>query len=135
MRNLSTMKRLWTSLSFALSIIVCLQTGNGCSAPDMETARQRLEVILQDDLVTLNNEIPLESRRDSSYYVIVEYATDTTGGRAARAEVVFYVLRNDPATVVRKYYYHPRYGQWERYYNKYHYSADDNPQLDTSATR
>jgi hypothetical protein len=40
------------------------------------------------------------------------------------AVVGFHFLMNDVATVVRKYRYLARYGQWERYYNVYELSRD-----------
>ncbi len=78
-------------------------------------------MILKDDLESVLTEIPSSSRRDSSYYVVREYETYERSRYTARAVVDFHFLKGDVAKIVRKYRYHDRFGQWERYYNRYHF--------------
>lgn len=99
----------------------------GCAKSRDQVARERLEVILADDLQALVADLPAEGVRDSVYYRILRYVPNPGGRLSAMAEVEFRVLKGDPAVVRRKYRYYDRIGKWERFYNQYHHTEPEAP--------
>lgn len=83
-----------------------------------EAIKDKLETILKSDLEYLVNEIKPEYRLDSAYYDIESYK-EYEGKYSAKAEVVFHIMEDDKAVVLRKYRYDENYMKWERYFNKY----------------
>ncbi len=80
--------------------------------------QDKLKIILKSDLEYLVNEINPEYRPDSTYYDIDSYK-EYEGKYSAKAEVVFHIMKDDKAVVLRKYRYNENYMKWERYFNKY----------------
>jgi hypothetical protein len=108
-------------LRVLLVLLACL---GGCGGESDNLVRRKLEAILADDLSSLVSELPGTSIADTTYYTVREYRLYDNDKYSVLAVVDFHYLVNDVATVVRKYRYLARYGQWERYYNVYELSRD-----------
>ncbi len=96
----------------------------GCMAESSEAAREKLRVILEDDLETVVAELPRKSAIDSPYYVIETYKNFDKGAYRHLAVVNFYFLEKVNVTMVRKYRYHRDTRLWERYFNEYQFTYD-----------
>jgi hypothetical protein len=90
-----------------------------CSESD-QVIRQKLDIILADDLEAIVEDMPSESLLDEPYYEILEYRKFREGTFRRLAVVDFYFLRGVNMKITRKYRYHVRLGLWDRYYNKYY---------------
>ncbi len=105
-----------------MAAVFVLGLCSGCGESDA-LVRRKLEVILSDDLASVIAEVPPSSVADSAYYVVREYRPFDEGVFSVLAVAELHFLKGDIAQVVRKYRYHRRFGQWERYYNVYEYSS------------
>jgi hypothetical protein len=85
------------------------------------TIRATLDIILADDLASLQKDIPDESKSDSARYDVIEYRVYKEGSYTRLAVVDFYFLNGVSVKVVRKYRYQSVYGKWERYFNEYRF--------------
>ena len=108
----------------AILALACLMS---CGGESEALVRRKLEVILNDDLQSVITELPPASVADSTWYVIREYQHFSKGGFSALAVVDFHFIKGDIARMVRKYRYHRRFGQWERYHNVYEVTSADEP--------
>jgi len=104
-------------------LVLSLACLSGCGESE-SLVKRKLTAILDDDLASVVSELPASSISDSAFYRIRGYQTFGEGVFSALAVVDFHFLRGDIAVMVRKYRYHRRFGQWERYYNAYEYSSD-----------
>lgn len=91
----------------------------GCIGESDKFIKDKLLVILQDDLETVVNETPKESIEDSVYYEIVLYKEYKEGKYTKKAVVDFFFLKKVKVKIVRKYRYYAQYRKWDRYFNVY----------------
>jgi hypothetical protein len=102
------------------SIIVIIFIG-GCTFESDRVIKEKLLVILEDDLNAIVEDVPEENLLDSIYYEIVlykEYKKESFK-YSKKAVVDFYFLKMVKAKVVRKYRYVRQSRKWDRYYNEY----------------
>ncbi len=111
------------SIPFAAFLLLTL-VHTGCVEESDDLIREKLEIILQDDLESLTGQIPKQSVADSVYFIVQSYESFEEGKYSKKAVVEFFFLRNDIAKVVRKYRYQAEYRKWERYFNQYKYVYD-----------
>lgn len=96
-------------------IIIC----GGCLNESTEHKKEKLHIILKDDLDTIIEDITKENLADSVYYTIVSYKEFSQGKYSAQAIVDFFFFKDIDVKVVRKYRYHRDYKKWDRYFNEY----------------
>jgi hypothetical protein len=104
----------------------CIVSGGvaGCANESPAAAREKLTVILEDDLQTVIEELPPESLIDSPRYVIESYKSFDQGKYRHLAVVNFYFVKSVDVRMVRKYRYHRDFRKWERYFNEYRFLYD-----------
>jgi hypothetical protein len=101
--------------------IICVFVVSGCIKESDKRIKQKLVIILNDDLKTIISDISEENLIDSVYYDIVVYKDYKEYKYRKRAEVDFYFLKNVSSKIVRKYRYHSQAKKWERYFNEYRF--------------
>ncbi len=106
-------------IKWSYFIIFFLFIGAGCIVESDKLIKEKLLIILKDDLEALVNDIPKENVADSVYYKIVSYKTFKTGKYTNKAVVDFFFINKIKVKVVRKYRYSAKYCKWERYFNEY----------------
>lgn len=99
--------------------ILCVFVCAGCFKESEKNIKQKLMIILEDDLKTIISDISKENLVDSVHYNIVEYKKYTEYKYTTMAIVDFYFLKRVSAKIVRKYRYHSLEKKWERYFNEY----------------
>ncbi len=104
--------------------ILCMFVVVGCIRESDKRIRQKLIVILNDDLKAITSDIAEENLLDSVYYDIVMYKDYKNYKFTKKAEVDFYFLKGVSAKIVRKYRYHSTLKKWERYFNEYRFYGD-----------
>lgn len=105
-------------LLFSLFLLLLI---GGCTFESDKTVKDKLLVILQDDLNAIIEDIPEENLLDSVYYEIVlykEYKKESFKF-SKKAVVDFYFFKKVKAKIVRKYRYEKQSRKWDRYYNEY----------------
>ena len=95
-----------------------------CSSEKEEIAKQKLELILPDDMKAIVGGISADALREKPYYQITSYKTYKKGLYSAKAEVDFYFLKKIDVKIIRKFRYHRSKKMWERYFNEYKYFSD-----------
>lgn len=90
-----------------------------------EMARKKLNIILEDDLAAIIEDIDKENLLEKPFFKILVYQTYEEGIYQHRAEVDFYFLKGSKARIARKYRYHRSNRMWERYYNRYKFSLEN----------
>jgi hypothetical protein len=97
----------------------------GCARPESDDAiRQKLEVILKDDLYVALQDVDSTALVDNPSYAIVEYKKYTEGKYAVKAVADFHLFNKLRVKMVRKYRYHAPVKKWERYFNEYQMNND-----------
>ncbi len=109
--------------------IICMFLIIGCmNEPEMKV-KEKLSIILKDDLSTIISDIKKENLADSIYFDIVSYDKFEEGKYSIKAVVDFYFFSKVSVKIVRKYRYKTDVGKWDRYFNEYRYydnSTKDN---------
>ena len=95
-----------------------------CSGESDEKAREKLEVILNDDLKAIIEGVDSKSLIDEPYYEMVRYQKYDEGNYSKRAVVDFYFLKDVNVKIIRKYRYHRVHRMWDRYFNEYSFLSD-----------
>jgi hypothetical protein len=99
--------------------ILCIFVVAGCMNESGKQIKEKLIVILDDDLKTIVGDISKENLADSVYYTIVSYKDYKEYRYRKMAVVDFYFMKNVSVKIVRKYRYHSLEKKWERYFNEY----------------
>ncbi|NLW33473.1 MAG: hypothetical protein GXY77_18655 [Fibrobacter sp.] len=95
-----------------------------CSGESDEKAREKLKVILNDDLKAIIEGIDSKNLIDEPYYDLVRYQNYDEGNYSKRAVVDFYFLKDVNVKIIRKYRYHRVHRMWDRYFNEYSFLSD-----------
>lgn len=82
--------------------------------------RQKLDVILKDDLEAVIEDVEKESLLETPYFEMLDYREYKEGVYSRMAIVDFYFLNSLNMKITRKYRYYKKLGLWDRYYNKYY---------------
>jgi len=92
-----------------------------CSCMDEkeEVIRQKLDVILKDDLEAIIEDVDKDALLDEPYFELLDYKTYDDGYYSRMAVADFYFLKSVSVKISRKYRYVRRMGVWDRYHNKY----------------
>jgi len=91
--------------------------------------RQKLDVILKDDLEAIIEDVAKEALLETPYFVLLDYKKYNEGLYSRMAIVDFYFFNSLNMKITRKFRYYKRLGLWDRYYNKYYMIA---PQADAT---
>ena len=95
-----------------------------CSGESDEKAREKLEVILNDDIKAIIEGVDSQNLIDEPYYDMVLYQNYDEGNYSKRAVADFYFLKDVDVKIIRKYRYHRVHRMWDRYYNEYSFLPD-----------
>ena len=106
---------------FLVAIVVSLAAIVGCFNESDRAIREKLRVILEDDLLTILQETADSTHLPGSRYHITAYKSYDEGIYSRKAEVDFYFLKGVKVKIVRKYRYVRNDGKWERYLNEYRF--------------
>jgi hypothetical protein len=87
--------------------------------------RQKLDVILKDDLEAILEDVAGDALLDKPYFELLEYREYDEGAYSRMAIADFYFLKSVGKKIKRKYRYHRRLGMWDRYHNQYYTIAPD----------
>jgi len=82
--------------------------------------RQKLDVILKDDMEAILEDVAKEALLETPYFELLEYKKYDEGAYSRLAIVDFYFFNSINMKITRKFRYHKRLGLWDRYYNKYY---------------
>jgi len=94
---------------------------SGCIIESDAKIKQKLLIILDDDLKAILEDIPEENILYSAHHRIVSYKSYDKGKYTKKAVVHFIFLKKVNVRLVRKYRYYGELRKWERYVNKYQY--------------
>jgi len=89
-------------------------------AESEEVIRQKFDIIMADDMEAILEDVDPEALLETPYFDVLEYVEYKEGVFIRRAVVDFYFLKALGVKITRKYRYHARLGQWDRYYNRYY---------------
>jgi len=103
-------------------LLICLLLS--CGGEAKSRVKNKLDVILRDDLEAITADISPQGLADSLFYHIDEFDFYKEGKYSYRAVVEFHIFKKTKAYILRKYRYHKDARLWERYYNKYHFDFD-----------
>lgn len=104
---------------------LCLVVFNySCNFESNELVRQKLLLILPDDLKGIVEGIPSDALIEKPHYEISSYKKFKKGMFSAKAEVDFFFLNKVDVKIIRKFRYHRSKKMWERYFNEYRYTSD-----------
>lgn len=95
-----------------------------CSGESDKKAREKLNVILKDDLESIIEGIDPQNLIENVHYDLVSYKTYDEGKYSKLAVADFYFLKNVNVKIVRKYRYHMVHRMWDRYFNEYSFLSD-----------
>jgi hypothetical protein len=109
-------------LLLAILLIIPLQIS--CIGEKEGIARQKLELILPDDMKAIVEGVQADALMEKPHYTITSYKTYKKGIYSAKAEVDFYFLKKVGVKIVRKFRYHRSKKMWERYFNEYKYTSE-----------
>lgn len=108
---------------------LCIAVFNySCSNESSELVRQKLKLILPDDMKGIVEGIPADALIEKPHYEISSYKKFKKGMYSAKAEVDFYFLNKVDVKIIRKFRYHRSKKMWERYFNEYRYTSDTTAQ-------
>jgi hypothetical protein len=113
---------LFTLLGLLLFTIFC-----SCSRESDTLLRQKLELILPDDIDGIVKDVPKDALLEKPYYSITSFKVFKKGMYIAKAEVDFYFFNKLRVKIVRKFRYHRSSRLWERYHNEYQHLPDSLP--------
>jgi len=94
-----------------------------CLDEKEEVIRQKLDIILKDDLQAIIEDVAVEALLETPYFELVDYREFKEGMYSRMAVVDFYFFNSINMKITRKYRYIKRHGLWDRYYNKYYMIA------------
>jgi hypothetical protein len=94
--------------------------------------RQKLDVILKDDIEAIIEDVDRESLLETPYYDVLDYREYKEGKYSRMAVVDFYFFNSLNMKITRKYRYYKKLGLWDRYYNKYYMFA---PNIDETVEK
>ncbi len=97
----------------------------GCIKESETRIKEKLNIILKDDLTAIISDISKENLSDSIYFDIVSYTEFKEGKYSIMAVVDFYFFSKVEVKIVRKYRFETHAGKWERYFNEYRYYDND----------
>jgi hypothetical protein len=114
---------------FKAAVLICsvlsiLVLNFSCSFESNELVRQKLNLILPDDMKGIVEGIPSNALLEKPHYEISSYKKFKKGMYSVKAEVNFYFLNKVDVKIVRKFRYHRSKKMWERYFNEYRYTSD-----------
>jgi hypothetical protein len=114
---------------FKVVVLICsalsmLVLNFSCSFESNELVRQKLNLILPDDMKGIVEGIPPNALIEKPHYEISSYKKFKKGMYSVKAEVDFYFLKKVDVKIVRKFRYHRSKKMWERYFNEYRYTSD-----------
>jgi len=109
---------------FLYCVLPCLLLLCFCAESD-GVIRQKLDVILKDDLEAILEGVSEGALLDKPYFVLLEYREYDEGAYSRMAIADFYFLKSVGMKITRKYRYHRRLGMWDRYHNKYYTIVPD----------
>jgi len=92
-----------------------------------EVIRQKLDVILNDDLAAIIEDVDSSALLDKPYFELLEYRIYDDGYYSRMAVADFYFMKSVAFKISRKYRYVRKMGVWDRYHNKYNAIA---PKID-----
>jgi len=98
----------------ALLLALCF-----CAESD-EVVRQKLDVVLKDDLEAILDSVARDALMEKPHYKLLEYREYNEGAYSRMAIVDFYFFKSVAKKITRKYRYHRRLGMWDRYHNQYY---------------
>ena len=87
--------------------------------------RQKLDVILNDDIEAIIEDVDKESLLETPYFDLIDYREYKEGVYSRMAVVDFYFFNSLNMKITRKYRYYKKLGLWDRYYNKYYTVSPD----------
>lgn len=102
-------------------VVTTIFVFSSCINEREEIAKEKLKLILPDDLKGIKEGVSADALIDKPYYTITYYNTYKKGLYSAKAEVDFYFLKKLDVKIVRKFRYHRSKKLWERYFNEYRY--------------
>jgi len=102
---------MWALLPLLL-LCVCLDEKE-------EVIRQKLDVILKDDLEAIIEDVDADALLDEPYFELLEYRVYDDGYYSRMAVADFYFMKSVAFKISRKYRYVRKMGVWDRYHNKY----------------
>jgi hypothetical protein len=95
-----------------------------CQKESEGLIKQKLTVILKDDLKAICEGISKENLLEKPNYNLVFYKSYDKGLYTRKAVVDFYFLKKVNVKIVRKYRYYGSKRMWDRYYNEYSFLSD-----------
>ncbi|MCL2690214.1 MAG: hypothetical protein FWE57_10275 [Chitinispirillia bacterium] len=104
-----------TKLLLPVVLLFCM-----CLQEKDSVIRQKLNVILKDDLEAILEDVAKEALLETPYFELLEYREYKEGAYSRLAVVDFYFLNSINMKITRKFRYHKKLGLWDRYYNKYY---------------
>lgn len=103
-----------------------------CSCAESDAViRQKLGIILEDDLRAILEGVESEGLIDTPYFDLLEYRKYDEGVFIRMAVADFYFLSTINMKITRKYRYHKRMGMWDRYYNKWYSFTPEQDETET----
>lgn len=90
-----------------------------CASEKEEIIRQKLDVVLKDDLEAIVEGVSRKGLIEKPYFEVIEYEAYEEGMYTRRAVADFYFLKTVKRKIRRKYRYHSQMGMWDRYFNNY----------------
>jgi hypothetical protein len=113
--------------AFALSVCAF---AFACSCAEGDAViRKKLDLILEDDLAAILEDVSKEALIDKPCFELLEYKEYSEGAYSRMAVADFFFMKplvGMEKKITRKYRYHRRQGQWDRYFNKYFTVAPEN---------
>ena len=108
------MKYPLTCVVVIISLLFCM-----CIGESEDIVRQKLDVVLKDDLEAIIEGISPDGLLEKPYYEIVLYNSYKEGSYSRLVVVDFFLFKALNMKITRKYRYYRTLGMWDRYYNKY----------------
>jgi len=102
---------IWAPLLF---LLFCF-----CLDEKEEVIRQKLDIILKDDLEAIIEDVDSSALLDEPYFELLDYKVYDDGYYSRMAIADFYFMKSVAVKISRKYRYVRKMGVWDRYHNKY----------------
>jgi len=109
-----------SKLHFNIWPLILLLLFCSCLDEKEEVIRQKLDIVLKDDLEAILEDVELDALLDKPYFELLEYRVYDDGYYSRMAFADFYFLKADAFKITRKYRYVRKMGVWDRYHNKYY---------------
>jgi hypothetical protein len=90
-----------------------------CLDEKEEVIRQKLDVILKDDMEAIIEDVDKDALLDEPYFELIDYRVYDEGYYSRMAVADFYFMKSVAFKISRKYRYVRKIGVWDRYHNKY----------------